>query len=161
MTHAIGQATFALIRMLERIPLALILLLARVAIGLTFYMSGLTKIDGLALKPATFFLFEEEYKVPFLPPVMAAYLATAAELTLPWFLWLGLGARLAALALLGMTAVIQTFVYPGAYATHGLWAVALLLIIRFGPGALSIDHVLRSNAEAGGVFADDKQPDRE
>lgn len=85
MTNGPGRALIAMIQLFERIPLALILLLARVSVGLVFYLSGLTKIDGLALKPATFFLFEEEYKVPLLPPVVAAYLATAAELTLPWF----------------------------------------------------------------------------
>lgn len=141
-----------LISLLERIPLSLILLLSRISIGLVFYLSGLTKIEGIALKPATFFLFEEEYKVPLLPPVLAAYMATAAELTLPWFLWFGIGARFAALALLGMTAVIQIFVYPGAYATHGLWAVALLLIIRFGAGTISIDNFVRARGEAHGLF---------
>lgn len=129
---------------LESVPYALIALLARVVIGLVFFKSGLTKIDGFALKDATFYLFAEEYKVPLIPPVMAAYMATAAELTMPWLLWLGLGARFAALALLGMTAVIQTFVYPDAYMTHGLWAVALLVIIKYGAGVLSIDHIIRS-----------------
>lgn len=142
----------ALISLLERIPLSLILLFSRIAIGLVFYLSGLTKIEGFALKPSTFFLFQEEYKVPLLPPVLAAYMATAAELTLPWFLWFGIGARFAALALLGMTAVIQIFVYPGAYATHGLWAVALLLIIRFGAGAISMDNFVRARSEAQGLF---------
>lgn len=128
----------------ESVPYALIALLARVVIGLVFFKSGLTKIDGFALKDATFYLFAEEYKVPFIPPVLAAYMATAAELTMPWLLWFGLGARFAALALLGMTAVIQIFVYPDAYMTHGLWAVALLMIIKYGAGALSVDHVIRS-----------------
>ena len=149
MTSGLGRLLASTILILERLPLALILLLARISVGLVFYLSGLTKIEGLALKPATFFLFEEEYKVPLLSPVVAAYMATAAELILPWFLWLGLGARFAALALLGMTAVIQTFVYPGAYVTHGMWAVALLLIIRSGAGVLSLDHLIRSRAETG------------
>lgn len=141
-----------MISLMEKIPISLLLLFARIVVGLVFFYSGLTKVDGFALKPATFFLFEEEYKVPLLPPVIAAYCATAAELTLPWLLWFGLGARFAALALLGMTAVIQTFVYPGAYVTHGLWAVALLLIMRFGAGALSIDFMLRTRSEADGRF---------
>ena len=79
-------------------------------------------------------------------------MATTAELTLPWLLWFGFGARFAALALLGMTAVIQFFVYPGAYVTHGLWAVALLMIIRSGPGPLSIGHIIRRRAEARGLL---------
>lgn len=128
---------------LESVPYALIALLARVVIGLVFFKSGLTKIDGFALKDATFYLFAEEYKVPLIPPVLAAYMATAAELTMPWLLWFGFGARFAALGLLGMTAVIQTFVYPDAYMTHGLWAVALLMIIKYGAGVLSVDHIIR------------------
>ena len=67
---------------------------------------------------------------------------------MPWFIWIGFGARFAALALLGMTAVIQTFVYPDAYMTHGLWAVALLMIVKFGAGPLSIDHLIRANSGA-------------
>lgn len=133
-----------IVRGFESLPYALLALLARVVIGLVFYKSGLTKIDGFAIKDATIFLFAEEYKVPLISPVLAAYMATAAELSLPWLLWLGLGARFAALGLLGMTAVIQTFVYPDAYMTHGLWAIALLMIIKFGAGALSVDHLIRS-----------------
>ncbi len=128
---------------LESLPYSLIALLARVVIGLVFFQSGMTKIDGFAIKDATFYLFAEEYKVPLIPPVLAAYMATTAELTMPWLLWLGFGARFAALALLGMTAVIQTFVYPEAYITHGLWAIALLMIIKYGAGALSVDHIVR------------------
>lgn len=124
--------------------IALIALLARIIIGLVFFKSGLTKIDGFVLKDATFFLFAEKYKVPLIPPVMAAYMATAAELSMPWFIWFGFAARFAALALLGMTAVIQTFVYPDAYMTHGLWAVALLMIVKHGAGALSVDHLIHS-----------------
>lgn len=142
-----------LVKALERVPLSLITLLARVIVGLVFFNSGLTKIDGFALKDTTFYLFEEEYKVPLIPPALAAYLATAAELTMPWLLWLGLGARFAALALLAMTAVIQTFVYPEAYVTHGLWAVALLIIIRFGAGVVSIDHVIRAKHDATGFYS--------
>lgn len=128
------------IRMLEAIPQALILLLARIIVGLVFYKSGLTKIDGFSVKPSTFFLFATEFKLPLIPPILAAYMATAMELMMPWLLWLGFAARFAAAALLGMTLVIQIFVYPGAYITHGLWAVSLLVIMKWGAGALSIDH---------------------
>lgn len=127
----------------DRIPLLAIALLARIIIGLVFFRSGLTKIDGFALRDATFFLFESEYHVPLLPPVLTAYMATAAELTMPILLWLGLGARFAATALLGMTLVIQTFVYPDAYMTHGLWAIALLLIMKYGAGPLSLDYLIK------------------
>lgn len=132
------------VRIFEAFPLSLILLLARIVTGLVFFNSGLTKIDGFAMKDSTFFLFAMEYQVPLIPPTVAAYLATFAELSMPLLLWAGFGARFAALALLGMTAIIQTFVYPEAYVTHGLWAVALLIIIRFGPGFFSIDRIIRS-----------------
>lgn len=135
----------------EKIPLSLLLLFARIIVGLIFFQSGLTKIDGFSMKPSTFFLFADEYKVPLLPPVVAAYLAATTELTMPLLLWSGLGTRFAALALLGMTAVIQTFVYPDAYVTHGLWAIALLLILKHGAGALSLDYLLRIRHESTDV----------
>jgi putative oxidoreductase len=72
--------------------------------------------------------------------VIAAYAATLAEHLFPVLLVLGLMTRFSALALLVMTAVIQVFVYPGAWPTHGLWAAAFLLLIARGPGALSLDH---------------------
>lgn len=136
------------IRVFERIPLLLLALLARVIIGLVFFRSGLTKIDGLGIKPETFFLFAEEYQVPLVPPDLLAYVATTVELVMPPLLWIGLGARFAAAVLLAMTAVIQIFVYPDAYITHGLWAVALLLIMKYGAGALSVDYFVRSRSGA-------------
>ncbi len=127
---------------METIPQSLISLLARVVIGLVFFKSGLTKIDGLHITDAAIFLFQEEYKLPLLSPWLAAHMAAAMELTMPLLLFVGLGARFAALALLGMTLVIQIFVYPEAYIMHGLWAVALLTLIRNGAGALSLDHLI-------------------
>ena len=55
---------------------------------------------------------------------------------------LGLFARVGALGLLGMTAVIQIFVFPEAWVTHGLWATALLVVLAQGPGRVSLDHLL-------------------
>ena len=141
------------IRISERIPLALLLLLARIVIGLVFFQSGLTKIEGFSIKPGTFFLFAEEYKVPLVPANLLAYMATIVELVMPLLLWFGLGARFAAAVLLAMTAVIQIFVYPDAYVTHGLWAVALLLIMRYGAGMLSIDYFVRSRYDAAGLVS--------
>lgn len=131
-----------LISLMGQIPQSLISLLARVIVGLVFFKSGLTKIDGFQITDAAIFLFAEEYKLPLLSPWLAAHMAAIAELTLPLLLFAGLGARFAALALLGMTLVIQIFVYPSAYITHGLWAVALLTIIKYGAGLLSLDHLL-------------------
>ena len=125
-----------------RIPHSFIALLARFIIAAIFWNSGQTKVEGFTIKSSTFFLFREEYKVPLIDPVFAAYMATIAELLFPVLLVIGLASRLSALALLGMTLVIQLFVYPGAYLTHGLWSVALLTILARGPGMISLDYLI-------------------
>lgn len=117
---------------------------ARVFIATTFFLSGRTKVDGfLTLKPATYYLFQYEYKIPIIPAPVAAHLAAYSEHIFPVLLILGLGSRLSALALLGMTTVIEVFVYPDAWPTHLGWATALAFILFRGPGALSLDHLLR------------------
>ncbi|MGD9868415.1 MAG: DoxX family protein [Hyphomicrobiales bacterium] len=131
-----------IVRLYDRIPHDVIAILARVVIGLVFWLSGRTKVDGFALKSSTIFLFQNEYKVPLLPPEVAAYMATFAEHMCPLLLWLGLATRFSATALLLMTLVIQTFVYPDAYVTHGLWATGLLYLMARGPGAISLDHLI-------------------
>jgi len=125
----------------ERIPHELIAPLARLSVGTIFLRSGLLKLDGWA-DGTTLALFQEEYRLPLLSPEVASWLATAAELSLPPLLFLGLLTRPAALLLLGMTLVIQTFVYPNAFDTHGVWAVALLYLAKFGPGSLALDRLL-------------------
>lgn len=142
-TGGIGGLIAALIQLYDKIPSDIVAILARVIIGLVFWNSGRTKVDGFTIKDTTFFLFQEEYKLPLIPPDIAAYAATLSEHIFPILLWLGLAARFSATALLIMTLVIQTFVYPEAYVTHGLWAVGLLFIMMNGPGVLSIDHLLK------------------
>jgi len=137
------------VRLYEKIPLDVVAIAARFAVGLVFFKSGLTKIDGFSIKPSTFFLFENEYSVPFMPPVMSAYVGTLSELILPVLLWIGLGTRISATMLLGMTAVIQIFNYPNAYSIHALWAVSLLYLMVKGPGVLSVDHFLRKKFMSG------------
>ena len=125
------------------VPHSVIALLARIAMGSTFWLSARTKVDGLlTLKDSTFFLFENEYALPVLPVNVAAYLATYSEHLFALMLFVGLGSRLGAAGMLGITAVIQLLVYPGAWPTHLGWAVLLLVIIAQGPGKLSLDHVL-------------------
>ena len=131
------------VTMADAVPQWPLQLLARLVIALVFWQSGRTKVDGFMLKDSTFFLFQDEFRLPFIPPVPAAYMATIAEHLFPVLLVIGLASRLSAAALLGMTLVIQTFVYPDAYVTHGLWAIALLYIILNGPGRLSLDHLIR------------------
>lgn len=136
----------ALARLAGRIPDSLILAAARLFPAAVFWQSGRTKMDGFAMRDATFFLFESEYALPLIPPELAAYLATAAEHLFPVLLLLGLGTRFAAAALLGMTLVIQVFVYPSAWVTHGLWATCFLLLIARGAGVISVDHLIARTA---------------
>ncbi|SNT68729.1 DoxX family protein [Paracoccus seriniphilus] len=124
------------------LPYAIAGLAARIFPAAVFWTSGQTKLDGLTLKSSTFYLFEHEYGLPLIPPEIAARLATTAEHVFPVLLVLGLFTRLSALALLGMTAVIQIFVYPSAWQTHGLWAACFLVLLSRGPGAWSLDRIL-------------------
>jgi len=125
--------------LLEAIPLAPIQLAMRIAVGSVFFNSGLLKINSweFAVK-----LFEDQYKVPLLDPLWAARFAAFTELTFPILLIAGLATRLATLPLLGMIAVIQTFVYPQAWTEHLLWASILVFILSRGPGALSLDRLI-------------------
>ncbi|MFN3400862.1 MAG: DoxX family protein [Ferrovibrio sp.] len=127
---------------LDAIPQDAIALAARVFAAAIFWQSGQTKLDGWRISDSAIALFREEYRLPLLDPVWAAHLATLGEHLFPLLLVFGLASRFAALALLGMTAVIQIFVYPDAWPTHGVWAVALLVIAARGPGRLSLDHLL-------------------
>ena len=88
-------------------------------------------------------LFRDEYKLPLVPPEIAAYAGAYAEHLLPLLLVLGLGTRWAALGLLGMTAVIQTLVYPDAWPTHLSWAAPLLYLVARGGGTISLDNWFR------------------
>ena len=114
----------------------------RVFPAAVFFASGQTKLDGWRIADSTWFLFEHEYALPLIPSDIAAVAATVAEHVLPILLVLGLCTRLSALGLLVMTAVIQVFVYPGAWQTHGLWAACFLALIVAGPGRLSVDRQL-------------------
>lgn len=129
---------------------ALTLLLVRVALAGIFWRSGRTKVEEgswLSVSETTMFLFEEEYKGVPLPTELAAYMATYAEHLFPILLVVGLATRLSALALIGMTLVIQVFVYPEAWwAVHSLWvALGAILVVR-GGGMLSADQLLTRRA---------------
>ena len=84
-----------------------------------------------------------EYHVPLLPPDVAAVLATATELCGSIVIFLGLFTRLGALALLGVVATIQLFVFPGSWGEHLLWASLLLLLVARGAGKISLDEIAR------------------
>jgi len=121
----------------------LLALAARVAVAAIFFLSGRTKVDGiLTVNDSAYALFREEYKVPLLPPEYVAHMATYAEHLFPLLLVLGLFTRFSAAALLGMTAVIQIFVYPSAWPTHLSWAALMLYLIGRGAGPISLDHAI-------------------
>ncbi|KRB86313.1 DoxX family protein [Sphingomonas sp. Root710] len=124
------------------LPESLLLLVARFGIAAIFFLSGRTKVDGLlTITDSTYELFRTEYALPFAPPEIAAHAATYSEHLFPILLVLGLATRPAALALLGMTATIQIFVYPDAWPTHLSWAGLLLPLIARGGGAWSLDRL--------------------
>ncbi|WP_119389113.1 DoxX family protein [Taklimakanibacter lacteus] len=127
----------------EQIPYSLIALAARVFPAAVFWQSGQTKLDGWQVSDNAVYLFREEYRLPLVDPAIAAHLAAFAEHFFPILLVLGLATRFAALALLVMTLVIEIFVYPDAWPTHGTWAACFLILIARGAGAWSLDHLIK------------------
>lgn len=135
-------AMLAIAAILDRIPLSLILLAARIFPAAVFWRSGETKVEGWHLKDSAIDLFRDEYALPFIDPELAAKLAAVSEHFFPVLLVIGLASRFAALVLLCMTAVIEIFVYPDAWPEHGVWATCFLIVIARGPGIFSLDHLL-------------------
>jgi putative oxidoreductase len=129
--HAVGLA--------GRFPLSVLQVVFRLAIASVFLKAGLNKIASWEL---TVQLFADEYKVPVLPPEVAARLAATVEIGCSTLLILGLGTRLATLPLLGMIVVIQTTVYPNAYAEHLTWGSILLFLLTRGGGPFALDRAL-------------------
>ena len=129
-------------RLCAALPWDVPALLLRLFPAAVFFASARTKVEGLRITEATYVLFEYEYALPLIPPHWAAVLATLAEHVLPVLLVLGLATRLSALALLGMTLVIQVFVYPDAWPTHLSWAALMLYLAGRGAGSLSLDRWL-------------------
>jgi putative oxidoreductase len=133
---------------LDRIPFWLIALAARIFPAAVFWQSGQTKVAGWHLKPSAIALFQNEYQLPILDPMVAASLSAIGEHLLPILLALGLATRFAALGLLFMTAVIEIFVYPDAWPTHGVWATCFFLLIARGPGEISLDYLIARRFKA-------------
>ena len=131
---------------LDRVPYWLLALPLRFAVAWVFWSSAMTH---LANWQTTLYMFATDYRLPFLPPLPAAYSAVSIEVTTPILLVLGLLTRPAALVLLGMTAVIEIFVYPQAWPTHIKWAAMLLILLCRGPGALSLDHLAKRYLKPG------------
>ncbi|SED90085.1 putative oxidoreductase [Rhizobiales bacterium GAS191] len=132
----------AILHLFDRIPYSLVAFAARLFPAAVFWQSGETKMEGWHLSDNAVYLFREEYKLPLVDPTIAAHLAAFAEHAFPFLLLIGLASRFAALALLCMTLVIEIFVYPDAWPTHGVWATCFLIVMARGPGALSLDHLI-------------------
>jgi putative oxidoreductase len=129
------------------VPDAMLLLVARLGIASTFFLSGRTKVDGvLHITDSTYELFRTEYALPLVPPEIAAIAATGSEHIFSILLVLGLATRFSALALFLMTLTIQIFVYPDAWPTHLSWAAILLPLMFRGGGAWSLDHLVAVRA---------------
>lgn len=144
---AASQSAFARARALfvaargvaGKLPLSVIQLAMRIAIGFVFFNSGLLKARSFEFAVK---LFEQEYRLPFIDPTLAAQLAMAVELSVPVFLFIGLATRLATLPLLGMVAVIQVLVYPQAWVEHLMWTSLLVMLLTRGPGIFSLDYLI-------------------
>ena len=128
------------IALLGRFPPSILQLMFRVAIAAVFWSSGLTKI---ASWDTTIALFRDQYMVPLLPPEIAAVISATIELSCSALIVVGLATRLATLPLLGMTFVIEVFVYPEYWTQHLMWASVLLFLLTKGPGVFSLDHYAR------------------
>jgi putative oxidoreductase len=159
---------FVVFKILDKIPQSVISLAARIFPAAVFWMSGQTKVEGwhvgetfarcleggcnlwdelvaqvasVRLSDSVVDLFRDEYALPLVDPEIAARLAAFSEHFFPILLVIGLASRFAALALLGMTAVIE-YVYPSSWPLHGTWATCFLVVIARGPGVVSLDWLL-------------------
>jgi putative oxidoreductase len=152
--EALGRLVHGLARMLDWLqsPLALGL---RIWVGLQFWRSGLLK-----LRPwdSTLYLFREEYHVPLLSPEVAAVAGTFGELFFPVLLFLGLFGRFGAIGLFAVNAmavisyrqVLLAEGFEAALAQHVLWGLMLVVLAVYGPGKLSLDHLLFQRGRAAG-----------
>lgn len=132
----------AAIDRLSSIPHDVIALACRLGTAGVFWQSARTKVQGWTISDTTFFLFREEYRLPLVPPEAAAVAATISEHLFAILLAIGLATRFSALALLGMTLVIEIFVYPLAWPTHLTWAASFLYLMAKGGGRVSLDAAI-------------------
>ena len=138
-TAAATHPTVGVLARIGRFPLAIHQLLFRFAIAAVFLRAGLDKVRSWKTTVA---LFRDEYKVPVLPPEVAAAMASTFEIGCSVLLLIGLASRLATLPMLGMLMTIQLFVYPSAWPEHLVWGSILLFLLTRGPGAISIDRAI-------------------
>jgi len=136
------------LRALDAVPYTLLAIPLRLAVAVVFWNSAQAH---LANWDTTLYLFDDQYRVPLLPSALAAYMAVTIEVATPPLLVLGLLTRAASAVLLGMTTVIEVFVYPQAWPTHIQWAAMMLVLLCRGPGKFSLDWLIRRH-----LFADSR-----
>lgn len=141
------------INLMNRIPSDLVKFTLRVGLAGIFWASARTKVTGfMTISDGTYYLFEEEYRLPLLPVDISVPLTTYAEHILPVLLVIGLAARFSALGIFLMTLVIQIFVYPAAFwSTHLGWFAMALAVMATGPGRWSIDRLIARRYRASPV----------
>lgn len=147
MEAAMNYLIAAPARVLNSLRWDLFLVLMRFYVGYQFWKAGLLKLGAW---DSTLFLFEYEYRVPLLSPYLAALLGTVGELLFPLMLFAGLASRLGALGLsvvnvvsvIAYAHVIFSAGFESTVNDHWLWGLMLLAIMVFGPGKLSLDHLI-------------------
>ena len=140
---SIVRVSLSVVRFADRIPATIIGLVIRIGVADVFWRSGQTKVDGWHVTETAVQLFRDEYRLPILGPEVVATFAAVSEHLFSALLVVGLAARLSALSLLVMTAVIEVFVYPANWPDHLLWSGCLLYVIARGPGGFSLDALIR------------------
>ncbi len=145
MIRTLIQRALAVTSLVDRLqPVALLAL--RLYVSSVFLRSGLVKISDWS---ATLALFHDEYKVPLLPPDLAACVGAFGELTFPVLIALGLMGRFGAAGLFVVNAMavvsypqLWGFDCPAGLHMHFVWGAILLALAVFGPGRLSLDELI-------------------
>ncbi len=133
-------------RLFERVPYSFIALVARLSVAWPIWEAGRARVDGgwniHVPRSSTMAMYLGGWNLHSIPYDWAAIATQLAEFALPILLAVGLASRLAAFGLLVLLVVFELFVHPGPYAVHGAWAALLLMVMRFGPGSVSLDDAL-------------------
>lgn len=135
----------SLIDLLTRIPHAVPATIGRLAVGLLFWNAARALVPGwniFSVNGRTLDLFRGEYRLPSIPPEVAALVWQVSEHVCAGLLIVGLATRFAGFGLLILVVLLQVFIHPGNYLVHGTWAAVLLMLVKYGPGPASLDYLI-------------------